>query len=163
MEATYHYIILEDFRKPLSKRCTNATFSILLDCPNAKAYSRRKRQICKHQTVYTYVGIHTVCTTICDSCTISRYDGIVLHKSRKWQIGFHSILKDAKYSSIDIVFPNSQTGDRNHPSQPERQIIVEMCNACGGLLGSWDPWVYITQLQVQGQRVILNHFPYEGL
>ena len=76
------------------------TFSILLDCPNAKAYSRRKLQICKHQTVYTYVGIHTVCTTICDSCTISRYDGFVLHKSGKWQIGFHSILNDAKYSSI---------------------------------------------------------------
>lgn len=50
MEATYH-IILEHFRKPLLKRCTNATFSILLDCPNAKACSRRKRQICKHQTV----------------------------------------------------------------------------------------------------------------
>lgn len=32
------------------------------------------------------------------------------------------------------------------PSQPERQIIVEMCNARGGLLGSWDPWVCITQL-----------------
>lgn len=88
------------FRKPLSKRCTHATFSILLDCPNAKAYSRRKLQICKHQTVYKYVGVHTVCTTICDSCTISRYDGFVLHKSGKWQIGFHSILNDAKYSSI---------------------------------------------------------------
>ena len=96
----YHYIVLGYCRKTLSKRCTNATFSILLDCPNAKAYSRRKLQICKHQTVYTYVGIHTVCTTICDSCTISRYDGFVLHKSGKWQIGFHSILNDAKYSSI---------------------------------------------------------------